>query len=70
MDSSGNEILDEKEKKPSSYGWLSVVFSVYFIVRSIMYFSKGQTGMGLLMGIVGAAGLIYKLYKMSNRKNN
>lgn len=54
----------EQEKKSSPW---SLLISLFFIVRGIMYFSKNQNTMGFLMTGVGFIGFILKAVSMRRR---
>lgn len=51
---------EQIEKQSKASPW-TIIISVVFILRGIMYLSKGQTGLGVLMLGVGFIGLILKL---------
>ncbi|MBL7705757.1 MAG: hypothetical protein JNM21_09455 [Taibaiella sp.] len=51
-----------QEKKSSPW---SLLISLFFIIRGIMYLSKGQNTMGFLMTGVGFIGFILKVVSMS-----
>lgn len=51
----------EQQKKSSPW---SLLISLFFVVRGIMYFSKGQNTMGFLMTGVGFIGFILKAVSM------
>jgi hypothetical protein len=64
-------ILDEGEApKPKNTGGsvLSVLVSIYFIVRGGMYLSNGNS-FGWIMVILGLAGGCFKIYEMVNANN-
>lgn len=69
MSQNEDEVLDrDEEKNPSAFGWLSVIVSIFFIVRSMMHFSNNNPGMGILLFLVGSVGLIWKIYELSKQK--
>lgn len=49
------------EKQSKASPWM-VIVSVIFIIKGVRYLSKGQTGLGVLMLIVGFVGLIIKIF--------
>ncbi|WP_222166944.1 hypothetical protein [Edaphocola aurantiacus] len=51
---------EQVEKQTKSSPW-TIIISIIFILRGVMYLSKGQTGLGVLMLSVGFIGLIIKL---------
>lgn len=57
-----NPVTGKQEKKSSPW---SLLISLFFIIRGIMYFSKGQNTMGFLMTGVGFVGFILKVVSMS-----
>ncbi|RYD97846.1 MAG: hypothetical protein EOP54_09545 [Sphingobacteriales bacterium] len=52
-------VVQQKKSSP----W-SLLISLFFIIRGIMYFSKGQNTMGFLMTGVGFIGFILKAVSM------
>lgn len=54
-------VIADKEKKTSYW---SLLISLFFIVRGIMYFSKNQHTMGFLMTGVGFIGFIIKAVQL------
>ncbi len=64
-------ILDEEEApkpKNATGGVLSILVSVYFIIRGGMHLSNGNS-FGWLILILGFAGFCYKVYEMLNANN-
>ncbi len=59
-----NPAVIEQEKKSSPW---SLLISLFFIIRGIMYFSKNQNTMGFLMTGVGFIGFILKAVSMRQR---
>lgn len=59
-----NPAIAAKEQKTSYW---SLLLSLFFIVRGIMYFSKNQTTLGFLMTGVGFIGFIIKVVQLSRR---
>lgn len=56
-----NPAVMEPEKKSSPW---SLLISLFFIIRGIIYLSKGQNTMGFLMTGVGFTGFILKAVSM------
>lgn len=59
-----NPTVIEQEKKSSPW---SLLISLFFIIRGIMYFSKNQNTMGFLMTGVGFIGFVLKAVSMRRR---
>jgi hypothetical protein len=69
------EIIDEPEKKKpepkkESLGMtiLSMVVSVFFIIRGSMYMGTNMQTWGIVLLLVGMAGLVFKIYLLAKNK--
>jgi hypothetical protein len=56
---------EEEKKKSNGMGWLSVLVSIFFIIRGVMWIGDDMPVFGLLMIALGVGGGIWKIIDMS-----
>jgi hypothetical protein len=47
---------------------ISIILSIAISIRGFMYFNNGNSTMGLILILVGVGGGIFKLYTMTQNK--